>query len=169
MGYKVKVSRDQRCFFSRSTCPDDTTLRKTRLEAFSTFPVQKSDSGVRRVLSIVANKWTTLVIHRLASGSKRPMELMQSIEGISQKMLTQTLRRMERGGLVSRKVYAVVPPRVDYTLTSLGLTLVEPVNVFRRWAREHRAEIESWEARHGAIRSNPKADPKRGGARKSTL
>ena len=110
--------------------------------------MRKSDSGARRVLSIVANKWTTLVIYRLGSGSKRPSELMHTIEGVSQKMLTQTLRRMEQGGLVSRKVYAAVPPRVDYTLTPLGLTLIEPIEVFRRWAREHRTELEAWATHH---------------------
>ena len=107
--------------------------------------MRKGDSATRRILGIVANKWTVSVIRRLGDGSKRPSELMQSIEGISQKMLTQTLRRMERGGLVTREVFAVVPPRVEYTLTPLALTLVEPIEVFRRWAREHRAEIEAWE------------------------
>ena len=116
----------------------------------------KGDSATRRILGIVANKWTVSVIRVLGEGSKRPSELMQLIEGISQKMLTQTLRRMERGGLVTREVFAVVPPRVQYTLTPLALTLIAPIEVFRRWAREHRAEIEVWESQ----RQPPAARPK---------
>ena len=95
----------------------------------------------------MANKWTALVILHLAAGSKRPIELMQVIDGISQKVLTQTLRRMEQGGLVTRKVHAVVPPRVDYSLTGLGQSLVEPMNVLRRWAQEHGPEIDALAAR----------------------
>ena len=77
----------------------------------------------------------------LATGDKRPTELMDQIEGVSQKMLTQTLRQMEGCRLVARKVHAVVPPRVDYGLTPLGVSLIEPLQTLSRWASDHAAEI----------------------------
>ena len=107
--------------------------------------MRKGTSAAWQVLGIVANKWTATVIRHLSEGSKRPSELMQLIEGVSQKMLTQTLRQLEQRGMVTRKVYAVVPPRVDYALTPLGQTLIEPIDSFRRWVKEHRAAIEAWE------------------------
>lgn len=83
------------------------------------------------------------------------MELMGQIEGVSQKMLTQTLRRMEGDGLVERKVHAVVPPRVDYSLTPLGRAILEPIALVERWAETRGAEIDAPEAK----RSRPKKDP----------
>jgi DNA-binding HxlR family transcriptional regulator len=104
--------------------------------------------GVREVLDLIANKWTTLVIYALSRGTKRYSELEHEIEGISQKMLTQTLRNLERDGLVSRVVYPVVPPRVDYTLTPLGKTLKEPLSAICAWAKQHHAELQAARARH---------------------
>src|SRR4051812_32354698 len=83
--------------------------------------------GAQRVLERIATKWTALVIHVLARGTRRYSELQREVGGISQKMLTQTLRGLERDGLVERTVYPVVPPRVEYALTPLGQTLVEPL------------------------------------------
>ena len=118
--------------------------------------MHKRGGGAGFILNIVAGKWTAPVIQHLAGGGKRPFELMHSIEGISRKMLTQTLRQLEEGGLVTRKVFAVVPPRVDYRLTLLGLTLVEPLAVFHRWQQEHGAEIEALEARRKRSASRSK-------------
>lgn len=100
----------------------------------------------RRILEMVSNKWTSLVVVLLAQGTKRFQELRREIGGISQKSLTQTLRRLERYGLVNRQVYAVVPPKVEYSLTPLGRTLIEPLSAFHAWVVEHVEEIEAAEA-----------------------
>ena len=96
-----------------------------------------------RVLGLIANKWTALIIHKLAAGTKRYGELQHAIGGVSQKMLTQTLRNLQREGIVQRTSYPTVPPKVEYALTPLGRTLVEPLRALCRWAEEHSAEIET--------------------------
>src|SRR3989441_7171834 len=101
----------------------------------------------RLVLDRIADKWTALIIQVLAHGTKRYAELQQRIGGISQKMLTQTLRSLERDGLVQRKVYPVVPPRVEYSLTRLGRTLIEPLRALCRWSEKHLAELQANRAR----------------------
>src|SRR5438105_1866455 len=93
--------------------------------------------GSRKVLDRIADKWTALVIHVLSDGTKRSGELRRAISGISQKMLTQTLRSLEHDGLVERKVYPVVPPMVEYSLTSLGRSLEEPLSAICKWAERH--------------------------------
>ena len=84
----------------------------------------------RLVLDRIADKWTALVIQILAGGTMRYAALQREIGGISQKMLTQTLRSLERDGLVQRTVHPVVPPKVEYSLTKLGRTLIEPLRDF---------------------------------------
>jgi DNA-binding HxlR family transcriptional regulator len=96
----------------------------------------------RKALDLIADKWTTLVIHILAGGTYRYGDLHRAIDGISQKMLTQTLRDLESSGLVHRKVYPEVPPRTEYTLTPLGLTLIEPLNALCAWAEAHMGDLE---------------------------
>ncbi len=96
---------------------------------------------------MLAHKWTAPIIRCLVDGGKRPSEFMALIEGISQKMLIQTLRQMEQYGLVTRKVHAVVPPRVDYLLTPLGLSLTEALKILWRWSQDHHAEIAALETR----------------------
>jgi DNA-binding HxlR family transcriptional regulator len=91
----------------------------------------------RQVLDRIGDKWTALVIGLLEDGSQRFSELQRSIGGISQKMLTQTLRNLERDGLVDRTVYPEAPPRVEYTLTPLGDTLCAPIAAIRDWADAH--------------------------------
>ncbi|MHB8178730.1 MAG: winged helix-turn-helix transcriptional regulator [Vulcanimicrobiaceae bacterium] len=93
----------------------------------------------RELLDRIADKWTTLIIGILgrADGPVRFGELRRSISGISQKMLTQTLRDLERDGLVIRKLYPEIPPRVEYSLTPLGQTLDEPLRALARWAERH--------------------------------
>ncbi len=98
--------------------------------------------GSYTVLGIIADKWTTPVIHALARGGKRFGELHRQLAGVSQKMLTQTLRNLEAHGLVTRTVHAVVPPRVDYALTPLGRSLNEPLTELCRWVLRHGPAVE---------------------------
>jgi DNA-binding HxlR family transcriptional regulator len=104
----------------------------------------------RLVLDRIADKWTALVIQVLASGTRRYAELQREIGGISQKMLTQTLRSLERDGLVQRKVYPEVPPKVEYALSKLGRTLIEPLQAICRWSEKHLSELEANRARSKA-------------------
>jgi len=97
--------------------------------------------GSHRVLGLIANRWTALVIYALAGGTLRYSELRRRIGGISQKMLTQTLRKLEREGLVERRAYPVIPPKVEYRLTPLGRTLIEPLRAVCRWAEKHLAAL----------------------------
>ncbi|CAN5628278.1 helix-turn-helix domain-containing protein [soil metagenome] len=106
------------------------------------------NSVSRQVLDLIANKWTTLTICVLSLGTKRYSELEREIDGLSQKMLTQTLRRLERDGLVERKVYPVVPPKVEYSLTPLGETLIGLLGSLREWAEVHLNEVEAARTRH---------------------
>lgn len=98
--------------------------------------------AVREVLNRVGDKWSTLVIVMLGQGPKRFSELRRGIEGISQRMLTLTLRGLERDGLLTRTVTPSIPPRVDYALTPLGQALLVPVMGLVQWAQEHRADIQ---------------------------
>jgi DNA-binding HxlR family transcriptional regulator len=107
----------------------------------------------RRVLDRVGNKWTLLVVECLQEGSHRFSELRRRIGGVSQKVLTQTLRTMERDGLVTRTVYAEVPPRVEYALTELGNTLITAVDPIARWAEEHIAAIDAAQRDYDAERA----------------
>jgi DNA-binding HxlR family transcriptional regulator len=91
----------------------------------------------RLVLERIADKWTVLIVGRLAEGTKRFGELQRELGGISQKMLTQVLRGLERDGLVKRQVYATVPPKVEYSLTPAGRTLIDLLERIRSWAIEH--------------------------------
>ena len=96
----------------------------------------------REVLKLIGDQWTALVIYALESDPKRYSQLLSQIDGVSKKMLTQTLRDLEYHGLVQRVVYPVVPPHVDYSLTPLGRTLIEPIGALRQWATEHLGEVE---------------------------
>ena len=98
--------------------------------------------AVSEVLARVGDKWTVLVVSMLGDGPKRFNELRRSLGSISQRMLTLTLRGLERDGLVTRTVFATVPPRVDSELTDLGRSLLEPVSNLGTWARGNRAAIE---------------------------
>lgn len=99
--------------------------------------------GSRRVLDIIADKWSAIVIYALARGHCRYRELQREIGGVSQKVLTATLRELERDGIVKRRVYAEVPPRVEYSLTPLGETLTEPLAAICTWAEDHLAEVDA--------------------------
>jgi DNA-binding HxlR family transcriptional regulator len=97
----------------------------------------------RLALERIADKWTCLVVYALLNGPLRHGQLRRTIDGISQKMLTQTLRSMEADGLVKRTVVDVIPPHVEYSLTELGQTLTEPLVAICRWAMDHLSEMQA--------------------------
>jgi DNA-binding HxlR family transcriptional regulator len=106
--------------------------------------------AVSEVLARVGDKWTVLVVGVLGDGPKRFNEIRRRLGSISQRMLTLTLRGLERDGLVTRTVHATIPPRVDYELTGLGRSLLEPVNAMGLWARRNRAAIQEARQRFDA-------------------
>jgi len=106
----------------------------------------------RELLDRIANKWTTLIVGILTESGEpvRFSELRRAIGGISQKMLTQTLRDLERDGLVTRRAYSVIPPRVEYAITPLGLTLREPLSALSAWTERHMADVKEAQRRFDA-------------------
>ncbi|UBU18471.1 winged helix-turn-helix transcriptional regulator [Nonomuraea gerenzanensis] len=110
----------------------------------------RGDGGrvLRAILDRICNKWTLLVVATLDQGTVRFTDLHQQIPGISQRMLTLTLRHLERDGLVSRTVHAEVPPRVEYALTPTGKSLIPPALALAGWAIEHVPHIEASRAAH---------------------
>jgi DNA-binding HxlR family transcriptional regulator len=105
--------------------------------------VLKPQCPSRIVLDRIADKWTALIIQVLANGTRRYAALQREIGGISQKMLTQTLRSLQRDGLVLRKAYSVTPPKVEYSLTRLGRTLIDPLHALCRWSERHLPELQA--------------------------
>ena len=103
--------------------------------------------AVASVLARVGDKWSVFVIMLLGGGPRRFNEIKRMVGGISQRMLTLTLRGLERDGLVTRTVFPTIPPRVDYELTDLGRGLWKPVETLGKWASEHQVEIEDARAR----------------------
>jgi DNA-binding HxlR family transcriptional regulator len=106
--------------------------------------------AVREVLNRVGDKWSVLIVSLLAGGPKRFSDLRRTIEGISQRMLTLTLKGLERDGLVTRTVYPTIPPRVEYELTELGRTLRKPIQSLAKWAQENRERIQESRNRYDA-------------------
>lgn len=116
---------------------------------FTTIP----DDGLRaaaEVLAGIGDRWTVFVIHALWPGPLRHRALQRAVGEVSQRMLTFTLRRMERDGLVTRTVRPAVPPQVEYALTGLGRSLVGPLHALYAWIVEHRPELAAARARHAA-------------------
>jgi DNA-binding HxlR family transcriptional regulator len=107
--------------------------------------------GISEVLSRVGDKWSVLVVSTLGGGPMRFNEIRRGLGSISQRMLTLTLRGLERDGLVKRTVFPTVPPRVDYELTALGCSLLKPVNDLSDWARRNRAAMEQARAKFDAV------------------
>jgi DNA-binding HxlR family transcriptional regulator len=103
--------------------------------------------GVASILARVGDKWSVFVIMMLGDGPKRFNELKRLVGGISQRMLTLTLRGLERDGLVTRTVFPTIPPRVDYELTDLGRGLQQPVRALGEWATTHQDRIEAARSR----------------------
>jgi DNA-binding HxlR family transcriptional regulator len=102
----------------------------------------------RQALERIADKWTCLIVYALLDGPRRHGELKRLIEGISQKMLTQTLRSMEADGLATRTVIDVIPPHVEYGLTPLGQTLSDPLVAICQWAMDHLPELQAAREAH---------------------
>ncbi|OPC77268.1 transcriptional regulator [Embleya scabrispora] len=96
-----------------------------------------ADCPGRLAVELIADKWTVVVLYGLSRGPVRHGELVGLIGGISRKVLTQTLRRLQAHGLVRRRAHAEVPPRVEYELTALGATLIDPIHMLTEWARAH--------------------------------
>ena len=128
----------------------------TREEQVGTFmsPSHKHDSGkclaVREVLSRVGGKWSVQVVGLLGDGKKRFSELRRGIDGISQRMLTLTLKGLERDGLITRTAYPTIPPRVEYDLTKLGRSLLTPIIGLGEWAGHNRERIQIARNRYDA-------------------
>ncbi|MER7506444.1 helix-turn-helix domain-containing protein [Nonomuraea pusilla] len=101
----------------------------------------RADCDVRHILDRIADKWSLLVIALLDRRTMRFSELRRAVDGVSQRMLTVTLRQLERDGLVRRTVYPMVPPRVEYALTPLGISLHEVIKSLVIWTEEHQREI----------------------------
>src|SRR5216684_9037543 len=118
-------------------------MGKTPLKRAPELEHTPANCHAREMLARVGDKWSVYVIHVLGdAGTLRFNELRGRVAGISQRMLTVTLRGMERDGLVTRTVYPEVPPRVEYALTPLGETLLEPIQGLAEWAAEHRTSIQ---------------------------
>jgi DNA-binding HxlR family transcriptional regulator len=126
----------------------ETALLSPKVPAF------ERDCPIRMVLDRIADKWTVMMLSLLSDGAPhRFNELRRNVEGISQKMLTQTLRDLERDGLVVRTVYAEIPPRVEYALTPLGATLCDPIAQLGQWAVAHVDEVKRAQSAFDARRS----------------
>jgi DNA-binding HxlR family transcriptional regulator len=113
------------------------------------------------VLARIGDKWSVLIVSRLGDGPMRFNELKRNVGGISQRMLTLTLRGLERDGLITRTVYPSVPPRVDYELTALGRSLLVPVSALGDWALKNRGKIEDARAKfdRAAVKSTRNSVP----------
>jgi len=115
------------------------------------FNVLTATCPSRTSLARIANKWTAMIVAALGDGKLRFSDIRSTVDGISGKVLTDTLRDLERDGLVSRHVYAEVPPRVEYELTPLGRTLHTPLRALNRWAEQHIEQVltarETYDAR----------------------
>ncbi|MFF1298024.1 MULTISPECIES: winged helix-turn-helix transcriptional regulator [unclassified Streptomyces] len=113
---------------------------------------EHEDCGIREVLDRIGDKWSVLVVVELAQGVRRFRQLQRAVPGISQRMLTLTVRRLERDGLVTRTVYPTVPPQVEYELTAMGHSLTHLVKALADWSSEHRSVIararQEWDTEH---------------------
>lgn len=106
-------------------------------------PLLDKNCPIRQVINIVGDKWTLPVLYVLTQGTKRYSELQREIPGISKKMLTQTLRKLEYDNIIKRTVYPVVPPKTEYNLTVFGNKLIEPLSVLADWAEAHKTELQT--------------------------
>ena len=113
------------------------------LETAPPWNVFDSHCPTRQVLDCIADKWTVLIIRRLSNGTLRFAELRRAVDGISQKVLTNTLRRLERDGMVTRRIYASVPPKVEYSMTSLGRSLCGLVEGICGWAEANIEHVQA--------------------------
>jgi DNA-binding HxlR family transcriptional regulator len=117
------------------------TVAQRRAEQRRAYDAYLATCPARQLLDRISDKWVTLVLSALAGGPRRYSELGRRIAGVSEKMLTQTLRALERDGLVTRTVTAAVPPRVDYALTPLGVSLLPVMAAIKDWSESHLDEV----------------------------
>ncbi|WP_067716682.1 winged helix-turn-helix transcriptional regulator [Nocardia yamanashiensis] len=113
------------------------TAAEPNVVQFPPYGDYESDCPARLAVDIFGNSWLTVIVYTLREGPMRPVELRRAIGGISQKMLTQTLRRMESMGLLERRRFAEAPPRVEYALTAAGRDLLIPILALGEWADRH--------------------------------
>ena len=132
--------------------PSKRAQERTRVLP-SHLHVPEDCRAISEVLDRVGDKWSVLVVATLGDGPKRFNELRRAIASISQRMLTLTLRGLERDGLVTRTMFPTIPPRVDYELTALGCSLLTPVNALGAWARQNRQQIQQARAQFDAAES----------------
>lgn len=118
------------------------TARTSRLPQATLDHTSPQCKAVSNILARIGDKWSVLIVMSLGDGTLRFSELKRRVDGISQRMLTLTLRGLERDGLVERTLFPTIPPKVTYTLTELGRSLRDPVDALGRWAIAHRADIE---------------------------
>jgi Predicted transcriptional regulators len=116
-------------------------------------PPKPENCAARDVLDRVGDKWTAHVVALLGTGTMRFTELRRSVDGISPRMLTVTLRALERDGLIDRRIYPVIPPRVEYTLTDLGESLLDFVRALIDWSAEHTSDILAARNRYDAAQA----------------
>lgn len=128
--------------------------RRTKRAGGSFGDLFDPDCPTRTVLDRIGDKWTVLVILLLSDGSKRFSDLRRQLGRVAPKVLTETLRRMERDGLLTREVFAVVPPRVDYELTELGASLIRPILVIGDWAEVNVGRITAAQHAYDAARED---------------
>jgi len=122
----------------------DTATLSASASPDGRFDVMAPACPTRQVVSTLGDKWSLLVLYALENGGTlRFSQLQRTVAGITQKMLTQTLRRLERDGIVSRTVFPTIPPRVDYALTDLGRSLSDVIAELRTWAYAHMDDIEA--------------------------
>ncbi|ACZ29326.1 transcriptional regulator, HxlR family [Xylanimonas cellulosilytica DSM 15894] len=114
----------------------------------------RADCPSRRILDRIGDRWTVLTVGALGDGNVRFSELRRRVEGVSHKMLTQTLRALERDGLVRRTVYPEVPIRVEYTLTEAGRTLREPLRALEEWSITHLHDVSTSQETYDRTRSS---------------
>jgi DNA-binding HxlR family transcriptional regulator len=129
-----------------------TDLASAPLTQMPTRSAAEDACRARDVLDRVGDKWSVLVIGLLGDGTRRFTDILRSVDGISQRMLTVTLRGLERDGIVTRTVHPVVPPRVDYTLTPMGQTLLRTIRQLIEWADEHTGDIDDARVRYDSRR-----------------
>ena len=131
-----------------------TRAIEARLKVLGPEELRQSCKPVADILMRIGDKWTVLVVMVLGNGPRRFNELKRLIRGISQRMLTLTLRNLERDGLVTRTVFATIPPRVDYELTPLGRSLLLPISAVGIWASENRAKVEAARRKFDGLKAN---------------
>jgi len=131
----------QPLYTEERTAPQVRTLRLVTGSMVRKALTPRQVVQIHEILTTICDKWAVLILYQLSHDTKRHGELQRAIPGVSQKMLTQTLRKLARDRLVRRTVYPVVPPRVDYALTPLGKTITGPLSALYTWTEDHLKEI----------------------------